>query len=203
MFVWSLQNATLFCTVPQTFSSLLDRILLTRATEMHLAVGDLARTLTALDKLDNLSLIWRQLHDWTWDLLLIECKTFCLCLYEKDNGDPVVTGYANKQQLPAVVQVRDDAVCVRETNFNLVTQSAKAFGSLCVLWSEEISSNEVGKIKASGLCGVKHLARLSLIFKESEQANSSQVKDCWLDSKHLPILLPQSIKVFLEQTVEW
>lgn len=115
----------------------------------------------------------------------------------KDNGDPVVTGYANKQQLPAVVQFRDDAVCVRESNFNLVV------GSLCVLWSEETGSKEVGKVKASRHCGVKQLARLSLIFKESEQANSSQIKDCWLDSKHLPILLPQNIKVFLEQTVEW
>lgn len=61
MFVWSVQNAALFCTDLEPFSSPLDRALLTGATEMCLAVGDLARALTALDKLDNL--ICRELHD--------------------------------------------------------------------------------------------------------------------------------------------
>lgn len=90
---------------------------------------------------------------------------------QRVGGDHVVTGYGNKQQLPAVVQFREDAVCVRETNLSLVIQSAKTFGSLCVLWSEENSCSETGQMEASGHCGLKHLAGLLLVFKESEQAN--------------------------------
>lgn len=69
-------------------------------------------------------------------------------------GIDLVTGYGDKQQLPAVVQIKEDAVHVRD-------QSSQSDHTLSKhiqinLWSEEHRSNEIGKMKASGHCGVKH-----------------------------------------------
>lgn len=56
-------------------------------------------------------------------------------------------------------------------------------------------------MKALGHCGVKQLARL-ILKKNQNKQTMPQVIDCWRDSKYLPILLPQSLKVCLEQRAE-
>lgn len=47
-------------------------------------------------------------------------------------GIDLVTGYGDKQQLPAVVQIKEDAVHVRETSLlNLIIHWANTFRSIC------------------------------------------------------------------------
>lgn len=76
---------------------------------------------------------------------------------------------------------------------------------ICDLSSEEHSPRQwaLGDMKALGHCRVKHSARLLLIIKKNQNKLTMPWKiDCWLDSKHLPILLPQSLHVCLEQRAE-
>lgn len=82
---------------------------------------------------------------------------------------------------------------------------SKRVQAICDPWSEEHSSREwaLGDMKALGHCGVKHSARLLLIIKKNQNKLTMPWEiDCWLDSKHLPILLPQSLQVCLEQRAE-
>lgn len=83
--------------------------------------------------------------------------------------------------------------------------TSKSVRAICDPWSEDHSSREwaLGNMKALGHCGVKHSARLLLIIKKNQnKLTMPWVIDCWLDSKYLPILLPQSLQVRLEQRAE-
>lgn len=47
-------------------------------------------------------------------------------------GIDLVTGYGDKQQLPTVAQIKEDAVYVRETSLlNLIILWANTFRSIC------------------------------------------------------------------------